>query len=137
MPVSQLFLTTAFHSHFHFSLRLYLSSLISVLSPAPSHNWKQTTGLGLRCGPGNEDHTGAMNCSTAPLPLLLLVGHGNLTNNMNDWRDKGGERSMEEDRKPCPQGVRKAETERRLWWSWRNRGMKTWTMAMQLNFGVN
>lgn len=100
MSVSQLFLTTVLFSRFHLSLQLYLSSLpsVSLLSPAPSHNWKQTRGLGLHCGQENEDHTGAMNCSTVLLPLLLLVGHGNLTNNMNDWRDWGGG-GTEEDRK--------------------------------------
>lgn len=59
-----------------------------------------------------------MNCSTVPLPLLLLVGHGNLTNNGNDWWDGGvyGGGQETENRKPCPQGERRdvkhAETEK-------------------------
>lgn len=47
-----------------------------------------------------------MNCSTVPLPLRLLVGHGNRTNNGNNLRDSvqygGGEET--ESRKSCPEG---------------------------------
>lgn len=78
-----------------------------------------------------------MNCSTVPLPLLLLVGHENLTNNGNGWRDGG---RTEEDRKQKA-GNRvleetaqseHAETERRLWSSFWKCGKKNWKLAMQL-----
>lgn len=50
------------------------------------------------CGQENENHTVAMNCSTVPLPWFpfFLAGHGNLTNNGSDWRERG---CVEEDRK--------------------------------------
>lgn len=77
------------------SLQLFvLSSFISLFLLLGHTNGN--TGLWLHCGQENEDHTGAMNCSTVPLPPLLLMGHGNLTNNGNDWRDGG---CTEEDRK--------------------------------------
>lgn len=47
MSVSQLYLTAVLFSRLRLSLQLYLSSLphVSVLSPAPSHDWKHTRGL--------------------------------------------------------------------------------------------
>lgn len=127
------------------SLQLSLSSLpsLSFPSPASSHKWNHTTGLRLHCGQENEDHTGAMNCSAVPLPLLLLVGHGNLTNKGNDWRDGGGvwrrtgNREQETISSRREKRSEHAETERRLWSSCRNCGMRNWKAAMQLKVRAN
>lgn len=77
-----------------------------------------------------------------PLPLLLLVGHGNLTNNGNDWRDgaarrRTGNREQEIVSSRREKRSDRAQTERRLWSSCRNYGMKTWMPAMQLKVKAN
>lgn len=112
-------------------LSFFFSSLVTQME---THTW----GLRLHCGQENEDHTGAMNCSTVPLPLLLLLGHGNLTNNGKDRRDGG---HVEEGRKQRTGNHVLKETEkkwtRRLWSTCRNSGMKTWRAAMQLKVRVN
>lgn len=59
---------------------------------------------------------------------------------LEGWGLYGGGQETE-NRKPCPQGEKKrsehAETERRLWLSCRNCGMKTWKLAMQLKVRAN
>lgn len=109
----------------------FFSSLVTQME---THTW----GLRLHCGQENQDHTGAMNCSTVPLPLLLLLGHGNLTNNGKERRDGG---HVEEGRKQRTGNHVLKETEkkwtRRLWSTCRNSGMKTWRAPMQLKVRVN
>lgn len=130
VPISKLFLNTILFSCSFFPLSH------SICPPSPWLYPFHTTGSTQE----DCDCTAVRKMKTIRVPwivplspvLLLLVGHGNLTNNTTERRDGEGH-STEEDRKPCPQGGEKWRAKRKLWSSCGGCGMKGWTIATQLN----